>query len=282
MHLLDGSPVAQMCGLGTFAEHTTVDVRSAVKVDRDLPLERVCLLSCAVGTGYGSAVHMAAIEPGDAVVVMGCGGVGMNAVQGAAHAGASHVLAVDPVAFKREQAPIFGATHAFADVADAAEFARSVTNGQGADVAIVTIGTGFATKVVMTSIISFFPTLVNMMKGLDSVDPLLVELFKSVHASRSEVMWKLRWPSALPFLFAGLRITASASVVGAIIVEWIGADSGLGYMIINSTYQFNTPLLWASLVASSILVLASFGLVSVAERFVVPWNRVPDAVASGV
>lgn len=151
-----------------------------------------------------------------------------------------------------------------------------------APVAIVTIGTGFATKVVMTSIISFFPTLVNMMKGLDSVDPLLVELFKSVHASRSEVMWKLRWPSALPFLFAGLRITASASVVGAIIVEWIGADSGLGYMIINSTYQFNTPLLWASLVASSILVLASFGLVSVAERFVVPWNRVPDAVANGV
>ncbi|MHB1928711.1 MAG: ABC transporter permease [Acidimicrobiales bacterium] len=140
-----------------------------------------------------------------------------------------------------------------------------------APVAIVTIGTGFATKVVMTAIISFFPTLVNMMKGLDSVDPSLLELFKSVHANRFAVLWKLRWPSSLPYLFSGLRITASASVVGAIIVEWIGSDTGLGYMVINSTYQFNTPLLWASLVASSILVLAAFGLVSVAERLLVPW-----------
>jgi NitT/TauT family transport system permease protein len=141
-----------------------------------------------------------------------------------------------------------------------------------APVAIVTLGTGFTTKVVMTGIISFFPTLVNMMRGLDSVEPALVELFKSVHASRGKVLWKLRWPSALPYLFAGLRITASASVVGAIIVEWIGSDTGLGYMIINSTYQFNTPLLWASLVASSALVLIAFGLVAVAERLLVPWR----------
>lgn len=142
-----------------------------------------------------------------------------------------------------------------------------------APIAIVTIGTGFATKVVMTAIISFFPTLVNMMRGLDSVDHALVELFSSVHAKRSAVLWKLRWPNALPYLFAGLRITASASVIGAVIVEWIGGDQGLGYMVINSTYQFNTPLLWATLVASSVLVLAAFGLVSLAERVMVPWNR---------
>ncbi|MDA8315145.1 MAG: ABC transporter permease [Actinomycetota bacterium] len=142
-----------------------------------------------------------------------------------------------------------------------------------APIAIVTIGTGFATKVVMTAIISFFPTLVNMMRGLDSVDLSLVELFQSVHAKRSAVLWKLRWPNALPYLFAGLRITASASVIGAVIVEWIGGDQGLGYMVINSTYQFNTPLLWASLVASSLLVLAAFGFVSLAERVIVPWNR---------
>jgi NitT/TauT family transport system permease protein len=147
-----------------------------------------------------------------------------------------------------------------------------------APVAIVTLGTGFTTKVVMTGIISFFPTLVNMMRGLDSVEPSLVELFKSVHASRAAVLWKLRWPSALPYLFAGLRITASASVVGAIIVEWIGSDTGLGYMVINSTYQFNTPLLWASLVASSALVLLAFGLVAVAERFLVPWRATVAAI----
>lgn len=141
-----------------------------------------------------------------------------------------------------------------------------------APVAIVTLGTGFTTKVVMTAIISFFPTLVNMMRGLDSVDPSLVELFKSVHATRANVLWKLRWPSALPYLFSGLRITASASVIGAIIVEWIGSDTGLGYLVINSTYQFNTPLLWASLVASSMLVLIAFGLVAVAERLMIPWH----------
>ena len=75
----------------------------------------------------------------------------------------------------------------------------------------------------------------------------------------------------------GRRIVpASASVVGAIIVEWIGSDTGLGYMVINSTYQFNTPLLWASLVASSVLVLAAFGLVALAERLLVPWHTPID------
>ena len=140
LRLDDGTPVGQLLGLGTFAEHTVVDVNSAVKVEADLPLERVCLLGCAVGTGWGSAVNSAAVAPGQTVIVMGLGGVGMNAVQGAAHAGASHVIAVDPVAFKREQAPVFGATHAVAHIDEAAELARSLTNGQGADAAIVTVG----------------------------------------------------------------------------------------------------------------------------------------------
>ena len=122
---------------------------------------------------------------------------------------------------------------------------------------LVTLGDGFTTKVVMTAIISFFPTLVNIDAGLASVDTDMLQLFQSVDASRWKVLTKLRWPTSLPYLFAGLRITASASMVGAIIVEWISSDTGLGYMIINSTYQFNTPLLWASIVASSLLVLVA-------------------------
>jgi NDMA-dependent alcohol dehydrogenase len=140
MHLEDGTNVGQMCGIGTFAEHTTVAVDSAVKVDKDLPLEKVCLLGCGVGTGWGSAVNSAEVRPGDTVIVMGVGGIGINAVQGAAHAGASNVVAVDPIAFKREKAMELGATHAFENMADATEFAKSVTNGQGADSAIVTTG----------------------------------------------------------------------------------------------------------------------------------------------
>ena len=129
-----------MCGISTFCEHTVVSLNSAIKIDKDLPLDRMCLLGCGVGTGWGSAVNSAAVRPGDTVIIMGIGGIGINAVQGAAHAGASNVIAVDPVQFKREKAMEMGATHTFADIAEADEFAKSITNGQGADSVIVTIG----------------------------------------------------------------------------------------------------------------------------------------------
>ena len=140
VHTLDGQPVGQMCGIGTFSEHTTVSTLSAVKIAKDVPLETVCLLGCCVGTGWGSAVNSAEVRPGDTVVVIGIGGVGINAVQGAAYAGADHVIAVDPVAFKREKAEELGATRSFADAEAATEYAKSLTNGQGADSAIVTVG----------------------------------------------------------------------------------------------------------------------------------------------
>ena len=129
-----------MCGISTFCEHTLVDVASAVKVDKDLPLEIACLVGCGVGTGWGSAVNAAEVRPGQTVIVMGVGGVGIHAVQGAAHAGAGRVLAVDPVAMKREVAQQVGATHGFESIDEAAEYARSVTNGQGADAAVVCTG----------------------------------------------------------------------------------------------------------------------------------------------
>ncbi|MDQ6784281.1 MAG: NDMA-dependent alcohol dehydrogenase [Actinomycetota bacterium] len=140
MHDDDGRPVPQFLGISTFAEYTTVSINSAVKVAKDLPLEAICLLGCGVGTGFGSAVNSAEVHPGDTVIIMGVGGIGINAVQGAAAAGADHVIAVDPVPFKQEKAKEFGATDTFADIAEADEFAKSVTNGQGADSAIVTTG----------------------------------------------------------------------------------------------------------------------------------------------
>ena len=137
---MDGQPVGQMCGISTFSEITTVAVDSAIKLPEDVPLEKACLLGCGVGTGWGSAVNSAEVSPGDTVVVMGIGGIGINAVQGAAHAGASHVIAVDPVAFKRQKAEEFGATHAVETMEEATEIAQSFTNGQGADSAIITVG----------------------------------------------------------------------------------------------------------------------------------------------
>ena len=137
---LDGAPVGQQCGISTFSEYTTASVDSVVKIDKDIPLDLACLLSCGVPTGWGSAVNSAGVRPGHTVIVLGIGGIGANALQGAAHAGASTIIAVDPVPFKREQAKLFGATHTYATIEEAADYARSITNGQGADSAIVTVG----------------------------------------------------------------------------------------------------------------------------------------------
>lgn len=140
LHMADGTPVGQMCGISTFSTFTVASTTSVIKIPKHLPLDKMALLSCGVGTGWGSAVNSADVQPGDVVIVMGVGGVGINAVQGAAQAGAKYVIAVDPVAFKRQKALELGATHAVADMGEATDIARSFTNGQGADSAIVTIG----------------------------------------------------------------------------------------------------------------------------------------------
>lgn len=136
----NGADVGQMTMVGTFAEHAIVSEYSLTKIDDDIPFQVAALLSCGVPTGWGSAEYGAQVKAGQTVIVMGVGGVGMNAVQAAAARGASHVIAVDPVEFKRETATEFGATHTFAGIEEAADFARSVTNWQGADSAIVTVG----------------------------------------------------------------------------------------------------------------------------------------------
>jgi len=138
MHL-DGAPVAKMALLGTFSDWQVFDQLSLVKVPEHMPFDAAALLACGVPTGWGSAVNGASVQAGDVVIVMGVGGVGINAVQGAAHVGARRVIAVDPVQFKREMALKLGATDAFADMDEAADFARELTDGQGADSAIVTV-----------------------------------------------------------------------------------------------------------------------------------------------
>jgi NDMA-dependent alcohol dehydrogenase len=135
-----GSDIGTISSLGTFAEWQVYDQISVVKIDPSIPLDVACLVSCGVQTGFGSATNAAAVRSGDVVLVMGAGGVGMNAVQGAALAGASHIVVVDPAPSKKEYAPNFGATEVFTDFPAADAFVKSITNGQGADSAIVTIG----------------------------------------------------------------------------------------------------------------------------------------------
>jgi NDMA-dependent alcohol dehydrogenase len=135
-----GEDVGQMCLLGTFARHTVVPVKSVVQIDEGLPLHLAALVGCGVTTGFGSAVRTADLRAGDTAVVIGVGGIGANAVQGAKVAGCRYVVAVDPVEFKREKALELGATHVAASMDEAWEIVSRLTRGQLADAAILTTG----------------------------------------------------------------------------------------------------------------------------------------------
>ncbi len=137
---LDGEPLGGFCIVGAFAETSLLSQYSCVKIDAHLPLDVAALMACSVPTGWGSAVNAGPVRPGDVVVVVGTGGVGCNAVQGAASVGAQHVIAVDPVAYRREFAQTLGATHAVATAEEAAGLARHLSRGTGADVVVVTTG----------------------------------------------------------------------------------------------------------------------------------------------
>jgi S-(hydroxymethyl)glutathione dehydrogenase/alcohol dehydrogenase len=140
-HFVKGDqPVGLLAKLGTFSNHACVSENSLIKVDDDLPLECVALVSCGVATGWGSAVHRANVQPGDNVAVIGIGGVGINAVQGARMAGAKRVIAIDPVEFKREKAMEMGATHTYSSVEEALLSVPDLTWGDMCDSVILVPG----------------------------------------------------------------------------------------------------------------------------------------------
>ena len=141
-HHARGQELGLMCLLGTFAHHTVVNEASCIKVDDDLPFDKVCLLGCGVVTGWGSAVYAAEVKPGDTVAVVGVGGIGANAIQGARLAGAKRIIAIDPIEFKREKAMEFGATHTAASMTDALALLQEVTWGTMANKVILTMGVG--------------------------------------------------------------------------------------------------------------------------------------------
>ena len=141
-HHARGQDLALMCILGTFAHHTVVNEASCIKIDKDVPLDRACLLGCGVVTGWGSSVYAAEVKPGDTVAVVGVGGIGANAIQGAKLAGAKRIIAIDPVEFKREKAMEFGATHTFSSMEEALPGIQELTWGTMANKVIMTMGVG--------------------------------------------------------------------------------------------------------------------------------------------
>src|SRR5882672_1379415 len=135
-----GQPVFPMTLLGTFSPYMVVHKSSVVKSDPSIPFEVACLVGCGVTTGYGSAVRTADIRPGDDVAVIGVGGVGMSALQGAVAAGARHVFVIEPVEWKRDAALKFGATHTYPDIETAFGGVAEATQGLMAKKVIVTVG----------------------------------------------------------------------------------------------------------------------------------------------
>ena len=134
-----GQDIGGLAMLGTFSERTVVSKNSCVKIDKSIPLDVAALVGCGVPTGWGSAVNVAQVKPGEVVMVYGVGGIGANAIQGAFHCGAATVVAVEPKPFRREFAESLGAT-AFATHEEALAYVAGLTNGQGADTVIETVG----------------------------------------------------------------------------------------------------------------------------------------------
>ncbi|HVA74789.1 MAG TPA: NDMA-dependent alcohol dehydrogenase [Acidimicrobiales bacterium] len=142
-HAADGTDLGIMCCVGTFEPYTVVSEASCVKIEPHIPLERAALVGCGVTTGWGSAINAADVRAGETVVVVGLGGIGMNALQGARLAGADKIVAVDPLQSKRDAAPRFGATHTAASMEEAAALVAELTRGAMADKAILTVGVAY-------------------------------------------------------------------------------------------------------------------------------------------
>jgi S-(hydroxymethyl)glutathione dehydrogenase/alcohol dehydrogenase len=137
----DGSVATALSGVGSFADVMTVDEASCIPVDTDLPADQLALIGCGFTTGFGAAINTAEVGPGASVAVIGCGGVGTAAIQGARVAGAARIIAIDPLEMKRQSAMRFGATDAVDPTAgDPVEQVRALTDGRGVDFAFEAVG----------------------------------------------------------------------------------------------------------------------------------------------
>jgi NitT/TauT family transport system permease protein len=140
-----------------------------------------------------------------------------------------------------------------------------------APIFILWFGFDLAPKIVLIVVIAFFPVAIDMLAGLQSVEPSFVALMESVGAGRGKILLRVRIPHSLPYLMAGLKVAITFSVIGAIVGEFAGANQGLGYVIEFASTQLDTPLIFAALIVVSVLGLAFYYIVEFAERMLIPW-----------
>lgn len=151
-----------------------------------------------------------------------------------------------------------------------AVFSQAVPKIALAPLFIVWFGFGLMPKVVITALICLFPVLINASLGLTSIDPRLMELLWSLNASRRQILFRVRIPHAVPYFFSGLQVAITLAVVGAVVAEWVGADRGLGYLLLLSNSLLQTPRLFAELVILSVVGVLLFYLIAALEGAVSP------------
>ncbi|GIL36695.1 ABC transporter permease [Phycicoccus sp. DTK01] len=151
-------------------------------------------------------------------------------------------------------------------------FAQVIPKIAIAPLFVVWLGFGMTPKVVVAVLMAFFPVVISGLAGLKSVDPEVLELTSTMGANPLKVFAKVRFPASLPQLFSGLKVAATLAVTGAVVGEFVGSNSGLGYVILQANGNVDTASLFVALIIMSLLGVALFALLQVAERLVIPWH----------
>ncbi|OHA38877.1 MAG: nitrate ABC transporter permease [Candidatus Taylorbacteria bacterium RIFCSPLOWO2_02_FULL_43_22b] len=136
---------------------------------------------------------------------------------------------------------------------------------------LIWVGYGLASKIIVVALISFYPIAVNTIDGLKAINADMVAMMKSLGASRWQIFTKLQIPTAMPFMFSGIKVGISLSVIGAVIGEWVGASGGLGYLITQSQPLFLTSRVFAAIFVLSVMGIGLFALAGLVERLMLPW-----------
>ena len=141
-----------------------------------------------------------------------------------------------------------------------------------APILAILLGFGIGPKLIVVAVVCFFPIVANAVDGLREADPELVRMMRTLHGGRLAIFRRVEWPGALPAIFSGARVAATYAAVGAVFGEWAGSSAGLGFVILQAQPALDTARIFAAVLILSALALLLYGLVTLAERLLVPWN----------
>ena len=151
-------------------------------------------------------------------------------------------------------------------------FSQSIPKVAIAPLFVVWFGFGVFPKVVCAFLLAFFPIVVSTVMGFKSVEPEMIDLARSMKASRFQTFLRISFPYALPAIFSGLKVSVTLAVVGAVVGEFVGSNSGIGYLLQIANGNFDLPLMFAGLLVLSVIGVVLFMVVDLAERLMVPWH----------